>query len=142
MRLNLCDKIMEGCESMAHSVDYYLSKGFERKYAEYYASGRRHIISVSANDDHSLDICFDNNERRKYDLSPLLASPSVFSPLKDLQIFKRVYLDDSCCISWDIDPNVDSGKVWGNKLDLCPDQCYVDSVPIWTGDGSKPLKKS
>ena len=30
----------------------------------------------------------------------------------------------------DIDPNVDSDVVWNNKVDLCPDSCYVDSVPI------------
>ena len=27
------------------------------------------------------------------------------------------------------DPNVDSEVVWNNKVDLCPDCCYVDSVP-------------
>ena len=36
---------------MANTVDYYLSKGFDRLAAEYFASGRKRIIGVSANDD-------------------------------------------------------------------------------------------
>lgn len=31
---------------------------------------------------------------------------------------------------WDVDPAVDSSKVWSNKVDLCPDSCYIDSIPI------------
>ena len=27
------------------------------------------------------------------------------------------------CVSWDIDPNVDSETVWNNKIDLDPDGC-------------------
>ena len=26
--------------------------------------------------------------------------------------------------------NVDSEKVWSNKIDICPDSSYLDSVPI------------
>lgn len=44
--------------------------------------------------------------------------------------FRRVYLDEQGCISWDIDPAVDSNVVWNNKVDLDPDVCYVDSNPI------------
>ena len=29
-----------------------------------------------------------------------------------------------------VDPDVDSEKVWSNKVDLCPDSCYIDSVPV------------
>ena len=47
-----------------------------------------------------------------------------------LSNFKRVYLDDAGCVAWDIDPNVDSNKVWNNKVDLSSDSCYVDSVPV------------
>lgn len=44
--------------------------------------------------------------------------------------FRRVYLDEDHSVCWDIDPNVDSNEVWNNKVDLCPDSCYVDSVPF------------
>ena len=41
-----------------------------------------------------------------------------------------VYLDEEQAVSWDIDPDVDSEIVWNNKVDICPDGCYVDSVPL------------
>lgn len=44
--------------------------------------------------------------------------------------FRQVYLDGQHCVAWDIDPSVDSEKVWSNKVDLCPDSCYIDSVPL------------
>lgn len=115
---------------MEKNVEYYLSKGIERKVAEYFAAGRRQIISVTPNDNFSLTIGFDSGEQRLYDMRPFLKSGTVFEPLMDLSTFRRVYLDNNHCISWDIDPAVDSEVVWNNKVDLCPDCCYVDSVPI------------
>lgn len=115
---------------MGKSVDYFLSKGYDRKMAEYFASGRRKITDVVANDDFTLTISFDNGELRIYDMTPLLQSGTVFAPFRELENFRRVYLDDSHCIAWDIDPSVDSNLVWNNKIDLCPDSCYVDSVPV------------
>lgn len=47
-----------------------------------------------------------------------------------IESFRRVYVDDTHCVAWDIDPDVDSEQVWSNKVDLCPDSCYLDSVPI------------
>ena len=115
---------------MKKGIDYYLSIGMEQKYAEYYAGGRKRIISVTANDDYSLLLHFDNCEKRIYNVLPLMNQGSVFAPLNDMGVFKRVYLDEQSCVSWDIDPSVDSDIVWGNKIDLCPDSCYVDSVPV------------
>ncbi len=65
-----------------------------------------------------------------YDVLPLLQKGTVFEPLLKLADFRRVYVDDQHCIAWDIDPAVDSEKVWNNKVDLCPDSCYIDSVPL------------
>ena len=115
---------------MAKTIDYYLSKGFDRKTAEYFAGGRRTITGVRANDDFTLIISFDNGEKRLFDVSPLLQKNTVFAPFADINNFRRVYVDDQHCIAWDIDPTVDSEKVWNNKVDLCPDTCYMDSVPI------------
>ena len=112
------------------SVQDYLSRGFERKTAEYFASGRKQIVSVTANDDFSLRLCFDNGEVRLLDCKPMLEEGTVFAPFRELSNFKRVYLDEFNCVSWDIDPNVDSGEVWSNKVDLCPDSCYIQSIPI------------
>ena len=114
---------------MGYSVDHYLAKGFSRPMAEYFAAGRRKITGVIPNGDFSLTLSFDNGERRRLDMMPMLQPGTVFEPFLDPANFSRVYLDESHCVSWDIDPNVDSNIVWNNKVDLCPDSCYVDSVP-------------
>lgn len=115
---------------MANDVNYYLSKGFDRKYAEYFAGGKKKILKVIPNDDFTLTLGFDNGETRIYDMRPLLKKNTVFERFMNLADFKRVYLDDMHSVSWDIDPNIDSNVVWHNKVDICPDSCYIDSVPI------------
>lgn len=112
------------------SVEFYLSKGLDRAYAEYYASGKKKITNVEACEDFTLILSFDNGELRRYDCKPLLKPGTVFEPFISYENFKRVYLDDAHVVSWDIDPNVDSEKVWNNKVDICPDGCYIDSVPV------------
>lgn len=115
---------------MAKDINYYLSKGLDIKMAEYFANGRRTITDVIANDDYTLTISFDNGEKRLYDMKPSIVSGTVFDIFSDINTFKRVYLDEQNSISWNIDPNVDSNVVWNNKIDLCPDTCYVDSIPL------------
>lgn len=116
---------------MAKTVEYYLSReAFDPKAAEYFASGKKQIVGVTANSDFTLTICFDNGEKRLYDMHPLLRKGTVFEPFCDPENFRRVYVGDTHHIAWDIDPNVDSGKVWSNKVDLCTDTCCMDSVPI------------
>lgn len=119
---------------MGKSVEYYLSRGFDRRMAEYFSKGRRRIVSVDAHEDYTLALCFDNGERRLYDCVDLLRKGTVFEVLLDRGTFLRAYLDEEACVAWDIDPTVDSRVVWSNKLELCPDTCYVDSVPITGGD--------
>lgn len=115
---------------MAQTVEYYLSKGFDRKTAEYFAGGRKTIVGVTANDDFTLSLLFDNGETRLYDVRPLLKKGTVFEHFADIEAFRRVYLDEQHCIAWDIDPSVDSNTVWSNKVDLSPDNCYLDSQPV------------
>ena len=106
---------------MPETIEYYLSKGFDRAAAEYFAAGRRKILSVKANDDYTLTLTFDNGEIRRYDVAPLLEPGTVFAPFRKMENFRRVYLDES---------GSDSNVVWNNKVDLCPDGCYIDSVPV------------
>lgn len=122
---------------MRKPIEYYLSKGFNLKAAKYFASGRKKIISVQANDNFTLSIGFDNGEKRLLDMRPLLIDSTKFEPFRKLENFRRVYIDDTHCIAWDIDPNIDSNKIWSNKIDLCPDSCYMDSIPI----GGEPHAK-
>ena len=118
---------------MKKTIEYYLSRGYDQKMAEYFAAGRRKIIRVVPNDNFTLTLTFDNGEERIYNAEPLLQDGTVFAPFRNLENFRRVYLDDCHCVSWDIDPTVDSEVVWSNKVDLCPDGCYVDSVPVLGG---------
>lgn len=105
-------------------------KQLDPKMAQYFASGRRKITDVKPNRNFSLTLTFDNGEKRILNLAPLLREGTVFAPFRDWNNFSRVYLDEDHVVSWDIDPKVDSSVVWNNKVDLCPDTCYVDSVPI------------
>lgn len=115
---------------MSGSVEYYLSKGLDRKMAEYFAAGRRKIVGVVPNDNFTLILEFDNGEKRLYDVSPVLKTGTIFESFLNIDNFRRVYIDDEHCVAWDIDPEIDSNVVWSNKIDLCPDACYVDSIPI------------
>ena len=115
---------------MSKTVDFYLNKGFDRKSAEYFASGRKNLVGVQTNHDFTLKLTFDNGEVRLYDVKPLLQKDTVFEPFLNLDDLKRVYIDDCFCVAWEKDPSVDSDVVWSNKVDLCPDSCYLDSVPV------------
>lgn len=115
---------------MGKSVEYYRAKGFDEKAAAYFSSGRRKITSVIPREDFTLVLHFDNGEARLYDVRPLLQPGTVFAPFRQWENFRRVYLDEDSCVCWDIDPAVDSHTVWSNKVDLCPDSCYLDSVPF------------
>ena len=115
---------------MGQSVEYYLNKGCDRPAAEYFAKGRRRITAVEPGPDLTLILTFDNGEVRKLDVKPMLQPGTVFAPFAKRENFDRVYLDETHCVAWDIDPNVDSRVVWNNKVDLCPDSCYIDSIPV------------
>ena len=115
---------------MGKSIEYYRAKGLDEKAAADFASGRKQITSVIPRQDFTLILGFDSGESRLYDMNPLLQPGTVLAPLRQGENFRRVYLDQDHCVCWDIDPNIDSNEVWNNKVDLCPDSCYVDSVPF------------
>lgn len=96
---------------------------------EYFDNGCRTITKVVANDDYTLTLTFDNGEVRLYDMKDLIHK-GVFKILEDKSKFKEVYLDDMGAVSWDKDSSVDSNVVWDNKIDMCPDSCYIYSKPL------------
>ena len=112
------------------NVEYYLERGFDRRTAEYFAAGRRTIVSAVPAEDFTILLAFDNGERRRLDMKPAIKQGTVFAFLAEPANFLRVYLDEFHCVCWDIDPAVDSREVWSNKVDLCPDTCYIDSLPV------------
>lgn len=98
----------------------------------YWKEGRKKITAVTAMADYTLVITFGENEKRLLDMKPVLKNGGVFSDIQPLERFQNVYIDDCNCIAWDRNPEIDSEVVWNNKLDLCPDACYLDSVPLDT----------
>lgn len=115
---------------MPHDIQFYLDRGFDRAAAEYFAAGRRKIVAVTPNPDFTLTLQIDNGEVRVYDAKPLFEPGTVFERFGVWENFSRVYLDDVGDVAWDIDPNVNSNEVWNNKVDLCRDQVYLESVPV------------
>lgn len=67
--------------------------------------------------DHKLLIFFSNGERRIFDFEPLLNMP-CYEPLKDAEIFDRVYLEYGTA-------------VWNNgDIDIAPETLYADSMTV------------
>lgn len=114
---------------MKKTVQEYLAAGLERPYAEYFAAGRRRIMQIIPHKDFTLELIFDNGERRRLDMRPQIQPGTVWEPLGKWEVFSRVFLDELRAPAWDIDPNVDSQKFINNRLDCCPDVAYVESVP-------------
>ena len=108
-------------------VDEYIAKGFDRRTAEYFASGRKKILSVTPDENFTLILSFDGGEKRSFDMKPIIEDGTVFAFLSKPSNFVRVYVDEDGSVCWDIDPDVDSNVVWSNKVDLSPDTCYLDS---------------
>ena len=71
------------------------------------------IKQVFATDDYQLNLVFENNEYRCFDMKPLL-NVGHFSELKDLVLFKTAH------ISFDT-------VEWCNGLDLDPEYLYKKS---------------
>jgi len=115
---------------MTKDIQFYLSKGFDEKAAAYFVNGRKRVMAVFPNPDFTLTLDFDNGDRRLLDCTAFLEKGTVFEPFMDYANFSRVYLDDTHCVAWDIDPEVDSAVVWNNKVDLGSDSCYMNSIPI------------
>ena len=108
-------------------VDEYVAKGFDRRTAEYFANGRKKILSVTPDENFTLVLTFDSGEKRSFDMKQIIEDGTVFAFLSKLSNFMRVYLDEDGSVCWDIDPDVDSNVVWSNKVDLSPDTCNLDS---------------
>ena len=84
---------------MGKSVEFYLSKGYDQKMAEYFAAGRKRITKVVPEENFTLLLTFDNGETRLYDVRPLLETGTVFAPFREWKHFRRVYLDENDCVS-------------------------------------------
>jgi hypothetical protein len=70
------------------------------------------VKSVSAIDDSTLLVEFDNNEKKKYDITPLL-SIDMFSPLKEVALFKAVEVEKGgYAVVWNGDIDISEYELW------------------------------
>ncbi len=75
-----------------------------------------HVKSVRALDDYELEVSFDNDESRRFDVKPYLGR-GTFVRLRDRDAFRTV--------------RVVAGSVeWANGLDLSYDTLYVEGRPL------------
>jgi hypothetical protein len=70
------------------------------------------IASVKAVDSHTLLVEFDNRQKRKYDVMPLL-SKEMFAPLTNLALFQSVRVDDGgYAVVWNEDIDISEYELW------------------------------
>ncbi len=71
------------------------------------------VIEVKPNNDHTLDLKFNDGSLRRFDIKPYLEM-EVFRELKDIAYFSNVA--------------VAYGTVqWPNEQDISPDTLYIES---------------
>lgn len=114
---------------MERTYEWYRRNGFDDRTARYFADGPRTISSVRPHPDYTLALVFDNGEQRILDCKRLFSPGSVFNSLRSTAAFSRVFLDENGNVAWDIDPSLDSAEHWDNRIDICKDACYLDSIP-------------
>ena len=71
-------------------------------------------IDVEPVDDYRLLITFENNEKKIFDVTPLLGFP-IYRQLKDKGFFSLAKADGMCVF-------------WNDDIDICPDVLYEKSV--------------
>ncbi|MCI5165254.1 MAG: DUF2442 domain-containing protein [Candidatus Electrothrix sp. GM3_4] len=75
------------------------------------------VRSVKAIDNHILIVEFDNNQKKQYDVAPLLEK-EMFSPLKNTALFKAVRVEQGgWAVSWNNAIDLSEFELWshGNK---------------------------
>ena len=76
----------------------------------------RTITTISANDDWTLDVSFNDGAQCRFDVKPLLAC-EAFKPLRNLNAFKAIS-NGSYFVEWE------------NEADLSADTLYLEGTSI------------
>ncbi len=72
------------------------------------------VRSASAINNHTLLVEFDNNEKKKYDVSPLL-SKNIFAPLRDPALFKSVKVEQGgYAVVWNREIDISEYELWSH----------------------------
>ena len=73
-------------------------------------------VSVSATENYSLNVAFNNGEIRRFDVSPYLAYPA-FEALKSRSLFAQARVAHNTV-------------VWNEDVDIAPESLYLESTEI------------
>jgi hypothetical protein len=76
------------------------------------------IKSVKAVDRHTLVVEFDNQQKRKYDVTPLL-NKEMFLPLANFSLFQSVRVDDG-----------GYAVVWNENIDISEYELWMHGQPL------------
>lgn len=72
------------------------------------------VRSVKATDNHMLIVEFDNNQKKQYDVAPLL-DKEIFSPLKNTALFKSVRVEQGgWAVSWSDEIDLSEFELWSH----------------------------
>ena len=97
----------------------------ETRVKEYFDNPRK-IVAVEPLEGYVLRLTFDNGEIKSYSMQDKLQG--VFAVLQSQAKFQKAFLDEFGNVAWDIDETVDSSVHWNNRIDLCKDALYLDSI--------------
>ncbi|MHC9538288.1 MAG: DUF2442 domain-containing protein [Vulcanimicrobiota bacterium] len=79
------------------------------------------VRKVKYLDEYKLLIAFSDGSEKVFDMKRSLEKGGVFTPLRDVEYFKGVYV------------NTESRTIeWPNGVDICPDTLYNDGVEVKT----------
>jgi len=73
-------------------------------------------IQATPLEDYKLLITFQNNEKKIFDMKPMLKQP-IYNKLTNKGLFSLAKADGMCVY-------------WNDELDLCPDMVYNNSLPV------------
>lgn len=76
------------------------------------------VRSVKAADHNILIVEFDNNEKRQYDVTPLLEK-EMFAPLKNSAFFKAVRVEQGgWAVSWNDAIDLSEFELWSKGINV------------------------
>jgi S-adenosylmethionine hydrolase len=86
------------------------------------------IIKIEIEANYTLLLTYSNNEMIKYSLENILKNK--LEVLKDINLFKKVFIDEFGNVAWNIDDNIDSNTNWDNRIDISKETIYLDGDKI------------